>query len=467
MYAKRMLKITKIAFFGLLFVLWNCASYHAKSVQYQTEIENGLVDKAYKTLESNKFLHKKRNHLLLLLEKGKIAHEKGDYTESNLLFNEADLLIEDSQKKIGDQVLGIITNQENTVYKAEDFEKVAIHYYKSLNYIFLNQLDEALVEAKRINLQLQKINDAYPEGKKNRYTSDAFALNLQGILFEATGNINDAFISYRNAVDLYLNEGGQYFGISIPEQLKKDLLRTALKLGFENEKNRYSELLKYTYIPEGKKNGELIVFWENGTVPYKDQTFYSFSVLPGAQSGLFYIANKDLGLNFQIPINPNNNRGSFADLDIFNVSFPKYVARNPYYKEAKIVVDSTKTYAFEPVQNFNDIAFKTLKDRTFREIGQIALRLAVKKTSEYSLKNQHKELGTLLGLFNALTERSDTRNWQTLPNTISYARIPLTKENTEVQLIIGSKTDQQTVKTIQLNSPKGIQFTSISTPKNN
>ena len=34
-------------------------------------------------------------------------------------------------------------------------------------------------------------------------------------------------------------------------------------------------------------------------------------------------------------------------------------------------------------------------------------------------------MGTLLSIANALTEKADTRNWQTLPHSIYYSRIKL------------------------------------------
>lgn len=457
----------KINLFGcfILSILVGCSSYHTKSLKYQSEVENGLLNQAYTSIDANKFLKKKRNRLLFLLEKGKVAHLNKKYAESNRLLNEADILIEDSRKKLGDALLSIITNPEKTIYKSEDFEKVAIHYYKSLNYIFLDNFDDALVEARRINLQLQKINEKYPNGKKNRYSSDAFSLNLQGILFEASGNINDAFVSYRNAVDLYLKENGIYFGIEIPDQLKKDLLRTAQILGFTNELERYSDLLKTPIdtIPSSKR--ELIVFWENGSVPYKDQTYYSFSVLPGSNNGMFHIVNEELGLNIQLPMNTSRaQKGKFSDLDIFSVAFPKYVTRTPYYTSSSIKIDSTKTYAFEKTQDYNQIAFKTLKDRTAREIGKVALRLAVKKAAEYTVKDKNENLGTLLGIFNAITERTDTRNWQTLPHSIYYSRIALDSDDSEVTLLFSNQLEEHT-KTFQLHPSKKIQFISVSTPK--
>ena len=224
--------------------------------------------------------------------------------------NKADAFIEENKLYLGGKVLGVLLNPEMETYTGEDFEKVTIHYYKALNYMFLNKLDEALVEAKRINLQLQEINDKYPEGKKNRYTSDGFALNMQGFLYEATGDVNNAFISYRNAVNLYLENNGSFFGTPLPDQLKKDVLRTAASLGFLNELERYQKLLDTTYVlKKENKNGELIqdkklridasgyvVDDNNLAFHTEDIKIYGFNLIPYPQTKKLQLTDKDYEL---------------------------------------------------------------------------------------------------------------------------------------------------------------------------
>lgn len=463
---KALLKITNFTSLFIIFLfLGSCASYNTKSQKFQRALQQGNIEQALHDIDGNSFLKKNRNSLLYYLEKGKIAYLNNNYELSNSFLNKADLFIEENKSALGGKVLGVLLNPEKETYTGEDFEKIAIHYYKALNYIFLNKPDDALVEAKRINLQLQQINDKYPEGKKNRYTSDAFALNLQGFLYEASGDINNAFISYRNAIDLYLTNKDTFFGTPLPEQLKKDVLRTATFLGFTNELHRYEKLLNTTYIADQEtKNGEVILFWENGLVPFKEQTFYTFSVLPGNTTGVASIYNKELDLNLPIPIGTSNgNRGRFSDINIFNVAFPKYVERKPYYTSATILKDAVKIANFQLGQNYQNIAFKTLKDRTLREIGKTAIRLGTKKITESLVRDKNEDLGAVLGLFNALSEHADTRNWQSLPNTIYYARIPLNKgENT---ISIHLKTENGTSKTqqITIKGAKGIQFKKIIT----
>ncbi|WP_282080595.1 COG3014 family protein [Aquimarina algiphila] len=433
---------------------------------FQAKVQQGDMQGALSIIDNNKFLAKPRNQLLYLFEKGKLAYLAGDYELSNELFNKADLIIESNKKAIGNQLLGVVLNPEKETYTGEDSEKVAIHYYKALNYTFLGKYDDALVEAKRVRLQLQKLNDKYPSGKKNRYKDDAFSHIVQGLLYEASGDINNAFIAYRNAVDLYLENEGIYIGVHIPDQLGKDLLRTANAMGFMDQVKHYEQLLGITFVPQKiPEGGEAILFWENGLSPYKEETYYTFTILPGNDIGFLTIINEDLSLNLPLPIpTGGDNHADFSDLDIFNIAYPKYVSQPSLYHSAEVYIDST-SYQFQLAQNYEEIAFKTLRDRTLREIGKTALRLGTKKVSEYIVKNQNKDLGALLGIFNAFTEGADTRNWQSLPNKVFYTRVPLKKGENILSIQLNSNHENLNFRKIKIKGTGGIQFQSIATPE--
>ncbi|NIJ44552.1 hypothetical protein FHR24_000991 [Wenyingzhuangia heitensis] len=452
-------RITFALYMLLVLSSISCATYHSLSEKYQEEIVSGEYADAIVSIDKNKFLNKHRNELLLYLEKGKVAYLNKDYTLSNEFFNKADILIEEEKKNLAAGVLGVLTNPEKTPYRAEDFEKVSIHYYKALNYIFLNLYDDALVEAKRINLELQKINDSYPAGKKNRYTTDAFALNLQGMLYEATGNLNDAFISYRNALELYVTNKGSYFGVTIPKQLKQDVINTAHLLGFTDEEIRYSNQFGLKYIQKTKSYGEVIVFWENGLVPYKSQSYFTFVALPGSNNGFVNFSNSELGVSFPVPTNSNTT-------SVLNIAFPKYQNRGLYFTNGRALINNSDIkYNFELIEDYKTIAFKTLKDRTAREIGKIALRVAAKKVSESIVSNQNQGLGALVSIFNAVTEKTDTRNWQTLPNQIQYSRVPLDQIDNKLQIEVKTPQGISLRKEFNVKATNNIQFLNYITPQ--
>ena len=48
-----------------------------------------------------------------------------------------------------------------------------------------------------------------------------------GLIFDANRDYNNAFIAYRNAVDIYQEDYLPLFGLDAPKQLQQDLLRTA------------------------------------------------------------------------------------------------------------------------------------------------------------------------------------------------------------------------------------------------
>src|SRR5690606_19366741 len=156
---------------------------------------------------------------------GRAAHLAGMYEESNRLLNEADQIAEDPYKSIGEKLKGTVLNPMKQTYTGEPFERFMLHYYKALNYFYLGNIEEAVVEAIRITLATYDQQDITKDND-NRYSKDAFSHILQGLIYEKSGDINNAFIAYRNAAETYLNAPGKkWYGVPIPEQLQMDLLR--------------------------------------------------------------------------------------------------------------------------------------------------------------------------------------------------------------------------------------------------
>ncbi|KAF2518422.1 hypothetical protein E0W68_08830 [Flavobacterium salilacus subsp. salilacus] len=420
----------------LLIGFQSCGTYNSKTSDIESDLFNGNFNKAIAGIEKNKFLKKKRNKLLYLMEKGKVEHMQGNYEASNALLEQAYILIDDRIKtNAGQAVASKLTNPMAMPYKGEDFEKVTIHYYKALNYFMMGMPNEALVEAKRINIKLYQLNENYKENK-NKYSEDAFSQILQGIIYESVGDINNAFIAYRNAEEIYTKNGGDFFDVPMPEQLKKDLLRTSKLMGFTQEYNDYrtkfnipAEDTPKKTTPEDyqtKPTGEAVIFWENGIGPAKDQIVITAS---GA-GGIFYgsYMDGDILEEIIIPIPIGSNIGS-----INAIAIPRYRERGGYYNKAEIIVNG-KPKEFNLAQDFYPIAKQSLKDRMLRETIDIVTRFAAKKATSAGLGALGKELlgdagGDLVKLgadiAGAATEKADTRNWQTLPATISYIRVPL------------------------------------------
>jgi hypothetical protein len=72
------------------------------------------------------------------------------------------------------------------------------------------------------------------------------------------------------------------------------------------------------------------------------------------------------------------------------------------------------------------------------EFSKGLLRAAMKKAAEHSVRKEDDRLGAVIGLMNAITEKADTRNWQTLPHDIHYARVPLKEGRNDVKFSLQS-----------------------------
>jgi hypothetical protein len=129
--------------------------------------------------------------------------------------------------------------------------KCWVHYYKALNYLQLGNVEEAIVEARRLDLvSAQNLADA--NNKEKKYGLDPFGLIIMGLLYEVDNDYNNAFIAYRNAREVYLNDETGLFKGKMPSHLEEDISRMAA----------YSGIAYENAVPfDDKTNGEAIIFW--------------------------------------------------------------------------------------------------------------------------------------------------------------------------------------------------------------
>ncbi|MBC7948580.1 MAG: hypothetical protein H7Y42_11905 [Chitinophagaceae bacterium] len=463
-----------VCFLAVAFILHSCASYNRQAADYYSNLKEGNYEEAGKALDNNKLLGKNRNQLLFLLERGKICHLLQQYDSSNNYFNDADRMMEDARTSAKDIVFGSLINPMMQSYKGEDFEKYLIHYYKTLNYLQLGKPAEALVESRRITLRTYTQEDKL--GDKQRYSEDAFSYILQGMIYETDGDMNNAFIAYRNAVDLYLKHKGEYYGTVMPEQLKGDLLRTASLNGFVDELTRYEHLLDTVYSAvEPSAGGELVLFWENGSAPVKYQQDIHFSLIKNDENRYFFSGN-----GMQVPFDPSagydQNQLKLENLRSLRIAVPVYRSMPMIFTCAQAELNG-RQFPMERAEDINTLAIFTLRERAVKELSSTLTRLAIKKMTEAAVRPEKKDdkdddkndkgkkgriaLAFGLQVFNFASEKADTRNWQSLPHTIYYTRIPLAKGQNEVEL----RFDGDVSKTLRLSVPGkgGLQFRNICT----
>lgn len=417
----------------LMMLVSACASFYEVSTSFNEQFENGNIDQALTELKSDKQYQKSNVQFLYYLNLGLLRSMKGDYVKSNKAFERAYLFGEDYKVNYLAEAASYLTNPTITVYRGEDHEHLMPLYYKALNFLKMNQYEEALVECRRLNIRLQQLSDKYKNPKK--YQRDAFIHNLMGIIYQANGDWNNAFIAYRNALEIYDEDYTTMFNLSAPDQLKKDLLISAWHMGFMEEYNTFRDKFGWSdFDPAKQPDADLVFFWHNGLGPVKSEWSINFAITGGPEN-LFVLENEGQTMSFPFQVYDKDERSSLSDLRMFRVAFPKYVERPLYFNRGEIMT-AGQTYPLQVAEDINQIAFKSLQDRMALEFSKTLIRAALKKAAEESLRKESKGWGAVLGAVNAFTEKADTRNWQTLPHSIAYTRVPLQEGSNETSLTL-------------------------------
>lgn len=420
--------------------LSSCMTYYQSRYAFHNNFENGKLPEAEQALLKDKKGPRRNTKLLYYLNLGTVNAIMGNYERSNAFFEQAYSIGENYRVNYLKEAASFLVNPMITEYKGEDFEHLMIHYYKALNFLKLGNREAALVECKRMNIKLNALGDKY-KNVAGKYHKDAFVHNLMGIIYEANHDYNNAFIAYRNAVEVYEGTYKQMFGLSTPEQLKKDIIRAAHLIGFMEEKARYEKMFDQKYQPVAKGGGDLVFLWHNGLGPVKSEWSINFNILRG-EGGNVIFKNDEYGWSFPFFIGNDDEykNSGLEQMEFLRLTFPKYMHRAPYYKGASLHWNN-QTFALEQAQNVHKIALKSLEQRMMYEIGKSLLRFALKKGGEYALRNQDKNAGAaILSAFNAITEKADTRAWQSVPHSIYYTRVHLPEGKQKVKFSAESNT---------------------------
>jgi uncharacterized protein len=408
---------------GLVPLLQAChVTYYQKDAKFHQLFSANKWGDADALLAKEKRVERRKHKLLHYLNRGVVAHLMRQYETSNYFFEQAYLTHENFLTKPLDEALAFVINPTVTDYKGEDHELLLLHYYKALNFLQLGQSDAALVECRRLNIKLNQLSAKYRNGDK--YRRDAFIHTLMGLVYQANHDYNNAFIAYRNATEIYQEDYKHLFGIDVPAQLKKDLIYTAYKTGLHDQVSRYQQEFSLNYDPtEETILGDVVVLWNNGLGPVKDEWSINFVLVPG-EGGVVTFSSEELGLSFPFCMPGNDERGSLADVKLIRVAVPKYRERPPIYNKA-VILTSNGQQMLELLEDVNAISFQVLRQRTILELSKSLLRVALKEAAKYQISQKNEVFGAIMGGINFFTERADTRNWQTMPHSIYYARVRL------------------------------------------
>ncbi len=403
----------KIAGLCLLALVCTWLGACAPKLDHYTQLDQYIYqqdyDSALKLMDDSKDSYKERNAALYYMEEGLLAHFAGRYDESNQSLLKAEAILEDLYtRSFSKQVASFVINDNTIPYRGEDFEDAMVNLFLALNYAGQGLMEDALVEARQVDNELNIINSRYEDENKNVYNEDAFIRFLMGVLYEANGEINDAFISYRKAEEIYRTDYLPHYGVGSPQFLIENLLSSGEALDFHTEIAEIQQVYPDISYPNqhAKRNlAEILVIHYNGLGPEKVEGRW---VVP------------------------------MPDGFIVKVAYPKFEQRN-YEITHSIVrlqhLDSGKTYRFATVlmEDIGSIAVTSLDNRINRIKAKAVARVTTKYLATKIAANTAEEQAgsALAGLLvqvagniaTVMTERADIRHWRLLPDEIRVGRM--------------------------------------------
>lgn len=388
--------------------------YPSQATQYRAALDAGRPAAALARIGRKA---QSADATLYLLEKARIEQLDGNAEASRADFaaaldrfaqqDERALISASSYAAAG---ASLLTNENARPYQGRVYERVFLHQYQALNYLAAGDMEGALVEIRRANLvQLKALHanekqldqaqaDAAGKGLdvsrydeyfspldlaagrvKNGFQNPA-TFYLSGLIYEASGQANDAYIDYRKALEM---APSNVF-------LQKDVMRTGIAAGIDDVEKLVKQRGTPHFLPKPGE-GELVVYLEEGFVPAKQP--------------------------LSIPI--------WTMTTLNNVSFPFY-GETPAPAPQLLQVDGAD---FETglLVDTRALAVRTLKDETPALLARTFLRLLTRQQMQRQAHRQDSSglLGLATTIYSLVTEQPDLRSWLTLPGSGQVLRLPL------------------------------------------
>lgn len=359
---------------GLFFtssVLTACATYQNKVEGAREALKRGDYEASLKDLEP---LAKEENgdQLVYLLDYGVALQIAGKVPESNRILLKADKLSEQVDYQSVSRIAGSLAlNEEMVQYKGDTFEKIFINGYLAMNFLELNQLDDALVEARRINEKYRK----YRADEKKAFELNSFSKYLSAMVWEASRSYDDAYIAYEESykIDPTISTIGD------------DLVRSS-KLArrddtYKKWKKQFPQVVEKPEWSD-RSLGELVVIYQQGWGPRKAPS-------PDARA------------------------------------MPTLIPTTNQTQKARLTVEGKPAIISLPIYNVQSAAMKTLADDQGILLAKRIAAVAAKEVLASQVRQKDELLGALTWIALHASERADLRQWSTLPQTIQTARIYL------------------------------------------
>jgi len=401
-----------------------------------SQFSGGKGSPAYDIVRKNKGAYSRKEKLLYLLDLGITAHYTGKWKLSNKHLQEAkDLGERLHTKSFSLAGLSFMLNDYVLPYRGEDFERALIHLFMALNYIKLNQLSDALVEARQLDSRLRVLNDHYPKGKKNIYREDAFIRFVAGLFYEMDGKMEDAYIEYMKALEIFNSDYRNNYGTTAPDFLIENLMTAADGAQFTDRLERLrKQYPRAKFRPYGQKRqmAEIVTIHYSGRSPEKVKSSFGAQVAPGVA---------------------------------MEISIPQYQALPRFREGARVALVETQKglksiAATEVMENIEMIAMRNLDNRVLRmqakAIAQVTAKYLIIQDQAKRIREKYGDNAAYLFLTSSviitnLISQPDLRSCRLLPAEIRVSRQLVPPGNYQIMVTPPGESLRK-LKTIDLKS---------------
>jgi len=397
------------------------AGYTQQMSSAKRALEQGDFAKALSLVPDNNKSH--NAYFLTLLEKGRLAFLNEDWVESQNWFELAYQEVQRQQGKAklqlskGVQNIGaMVSNDSALLYQIPTYEQSMLHTYQALNFLHQNKYEAALVEVRRANLVQESALLSYEDelyqaaeemqkegvsvealaphistmntliGEVKNGFQNAYTFYLSALLYEASGELNDAYIDYKKALEIF--PGNDY--------VLQDVVRLAKQLSMRDDLARFTNEMILEQEGANENTGQLVVLYEQGSINPRQEA------------------------KANLPIFTRHN-----DMRFYSFSLPTYRFSNEPKQGVRLQVKS-KEYRSEEIVVLQSLATKQLTEQLPLMVTRQAFRLVAKEQVRRKLSKEGGDIGNILaGLYNIASERADTRSWLTLPNRIHLLKVNL------------------------------------------
>ncbi len=430
--------ISLLPFLAVLVLLTGCGPSANRYFLIEQSLFAGNPQRAAAIVEQAEKEYGAKGRLLYEMDRGMVLQLAGQYQQSSAALERAEEEVERLYtRSIRSETAAFLSNDNVLPYEGDAYEHVMINVINALNYAVQGQLQEALVEARRIDHRLNVLGDRVKD--VNKYRNDGFARYVSGILYEAAGDLNNAFIAYRNAYEAYKSMQG-WSRMSAPPSLRSDLLRTAEALSLTTELAEYRQAFPDVEWQLGSSQEQLaqvVMISYNGRAPRKEDLFLDVPVSMDAAQlvllnrGVFQSAYRRDRVADSVLYGLNG--------EVVRVALPRLVPQKTRVaSESMTLTDSlghSITVRSEPAHNVTALAEKSLSERlpsmTVKAVARAATKFAM--AEGVTIGAQHAAgqdaalwVGPLVELLAkglaVASEESDKRSWQTLPDEIHVTR---------------------------------------------